>query len=374
MEIKLIKRKSKTTGRVALQLEYYLGYSKTEDGKIKHNRKYETLEYYLIDPVKTKADKEHNKVNLEMAEAIKAKRLLASQNKQYRFIVEYKIRTNLIEYIKGLIDQRKNSPGNYGNWDSSLKHLIAYGGYDTTFEQVDKSFVEGFKNYLAKEAKTKSNTNLAANSQSSYFLKLKATLNQAVADGIIPHNPASSVKPAKVEDVHREYLTFEELQKLVKVECKYPILKQAFIFSCLTGMRWSDIQKLTWDEVQEMDGYTRIVFRQKKTKGFEYLDISDQATKYLGERGKPEERVFIGLKYSAWHNQALEKWCMRAGILKDITFHCGRHTFAVMQLNLGTEIYTVSKLLGHKELKTTQVYARILDEKKREAVNKIPEL
>lgn len=65
---------------------------------------------------------------------------------------------------------------------------------------------------------------------------------------------------------------------------------------------------------------------------------------------------------------------MRAGILKDITFHCGRHTFAVMQLNLGTEIYTVSKLLGHKELKTTQIYARILDEKKREAVNKIPEL
>lgn len=64
---------------------------------------------------------------------------------------------------------------------------------------------------------------------------------------------------------------------------------------------------------------------------------------------------------------------MRAGILEDITFHCARHPFAVMQLNLGTQIYTVSKLLGHKELKTTQIYARILDEKKREAVNKIPE-
>ena len=119
---------------------------------------------------------------------------------------------------------------------------------------------------------------------------------------------------------------------------------------------------------------TRVVFRQKKTKGFEYLDISDQAVKYLGERGKPDERVFIGLKYSAWHNMALQRWCMDAGINKTITFHCGRHTFAVLQLSLGTEIYTVSKLLGHKELKTTEVYARILDEKKREAVNKIPEL
>ena len=66
--------------------------------------------------------------------------------------------------------------------------------------------------------------------------------------------------------------------------------------------------------------------------------------------------------------------CMKAGITKHITFHCGRHTFAVLQLSLGTEIYTLSKLLGHRELKTTQVYAQIMDEKKREAVNRIPEL
>jgi hypothetical protein len=65
---------------------------------------------------------------------------------------------------------------------------------------------------------------------------------------------------------------------------------------------------------------------------------------------------------------------MRAGITKDITFHCARHTFAVLQLTLGTEIFTLSKLLGHSELKTTQIYAKIIDEKKREAVNKIPDI
>lgn len=70
----------------------------------------------------------------------------------------------------------------------------------------------------------------------------------------------------------------------------------------------------------------------------------------------------------------LREWCLKAGITKHITFHCGRHTFAVLQLSLGTEIYTVSKLLGHRELKTTQVYAQIMDAKKREAVNRIPEL
>ena len=239
---------------------------------------------------------------------------------------------------------------------------------------VDKKFVEGFKTYLAKQAKTKSNTALSTNSQSSYFLKLKAALNRAVEEGIIPHSPAMSVKPAHIEDVHREYLTFDELQRLAKTECPYPVLKDAFLFSCLTGMRWSDINKLTWAEVQEFDGGTRIVFRQKKTKGLEYLDIAGQAVRYMGQRGKADERVFAGLKYSAWHNLALREWCLKAGITKHITFHCGRHTFAVLQLSLGTEIYTVSKLLGHRELKTTQVYAQIMDAKKREAVNRIPEL
>lgn len=202
-------------------------------------------------------------------------------------------------------------------------------------------------------------------------MKLKAALNQAVEDGIIPHSPASSVKPAKIEEVHREYLTFEELQRLLKARCKYPILKDAFIFSCLTGMRWSDINKLTW-------GGARIrryaPDSLSPAKGFEYLDISDQAVRYLGQRGEPDERVFAGLKYSAWHNLALREWCLEADIKKHITFHVGRHSFAVLQLSLGTEIYTVSKLLGHRDLKTTQIYAQIMDDKKRDAVNKIPEL
>lgn len=374
MEIKIRQKPQRSTGKTSLVLEYYYGYTRDDEGRIKHRRKFETLEYYLYTDPKNKLERDHNKVNLEMAEKVKAKRLLAEQNEQYGFAVKYKIRTNLVEYIKGLIEQRKESPGNWGNWDSALKHLVAYTGTNTTFEMVDKKFVEGFKTYLAKQAKTKSGTALSSNSQSSYFLKLKAALNQAVEDGIIPHSPAMSVKPAHIEDVHREYLTFDELQRLAKTECPYPVLKDAFLFSCLTGMRWSDINKLTWAEVQEFDGTTRIVFRQKKTKGLEYLDITDQAVRYMGQRGKPDERVFVGLKYSAWHNLALREWCLKAGITKHITFHCGRHTFAVLQLSLGTEIYTVSKLLGHRELKTTQVYAQIMDAKKREAVNRIPEL
>ena len=137
-------------------------------------------------------------------------------------------------------------------------------------------------------------------------------------------------------------------------------------------MRWSDVQKMTWAEVQfsnEIGHYIR--FRQKKTKGAETQPISEQAFELLGERTIPDERVFVGLKYSAWHNLKLQQWVMKAGISKTITFHCARHTYATLQLTLGTDIYTVSKLLGHKDLKTTQIYAKIIDERKKEAANKI---
>lgn len=244
----------------------------------------------------------------------------------------------------------------------------------TTFRDIDKEFVEGFKYYLQHNARTKSDSPLSPNSQSSYFNKFRASLNNAFEEQLIPVNPIRAVKTIKQEETHREYLTIEEVRSLVKTECKYPVMKNAFLFSCLSGIRWSDINKMTWSEVQNHNDGHRVVFRQKKTRGLEYLDISQQAMKLMGERGEQEDRVFKGLKYSGWHNIELQRWIMKSGITKNITFHCGRHTFAVLQLEAGTDIYTVSKLLGHSELKTTQIYAKIMDKKKIEAVNKMPDI
>ena len=167
----------------------------------------------------------------------------------------------------------------------------------------------------------------------------------------------------------------DELKKVSKIDCEIPILKQAFIFSALTGLRWSDIQKMVWKEIQfsEEQGYY-IRFKQKKTSGLQTHPIPNQAYKLLGERDEEEERVFKGLRYSAWSNLKLQQWVMKAGISKTITFHCARHTYATLQLTFGTDIYTVSKLLGHKELKTTQVYAQIINQKKVDAANAIPDI
>ncbi len=374
MKVHLRQRKQTKDGSISLFLEIYKGTTTSVDGKVKNLRDYEYLNLYLVDKPKTPIDKQQNKEILQLAESIKAKRELEIKNGLYGFTTDFKQNTNFIDFFQNLTDKRLQSLGNYGNWDSSLKHLIKFAGNKVSFREIDGSFCENFKDYLINTAKKSNGQPLSSSSVSSYFNKFRACLKEAVKKKIIQSNPSIDISNPKVIENIREYLTLDEVKAIVKTECRYDVLKRAFIFSCLTGLRWSDINNLKWSEVQNTNEGWRITFHQQKTKGLQYLDISEQARGYLGEAGNPDERVFIGLKYSSYMNVELSKWMMRSGITKDITFHCARHTFAVLQLSLGTEIYTLSKLLGHSELKTTQIYAKIVDEKKREAVNKIPDI
>jgi integrase len=374
MKVHLRQRKQTKDGSISLFLEIYKGTTKSSDGKVKNLRSYEYLNLYLIDKPKTPIQKQSNKDTLQLAESIKAKRELEIKNGLFGFTNEFKQSTNFIDYFKAQMEKRKQSSGNYGNWKSTLMHLEKYAGTEVSFRDIDQTWCEDFRDYLKDNAKKKSGQPLSSSSVSSYFLKFSACLKEAVRKKIILSNPAIDVSNTKVTESIREYLTLDELKAIVKAECRYDVLKRAFIFSCLTGLRWSDIQNLKWSELQKTNDGFRITFHQQKTKGLQYLDLSEQSKGYLGEAGSPDDRVFTGLKYSSYMNVELSKWIMRAGITKDITFHCARHTYAVLQLTLGTEIFTLSKLLGHSELKTTQIYAKIVDEKKREAVNKIPDI
>ena len=129
---------------------------------------------------------------------------------------------------------------------------------------------------------------------------------------------------------------------------------------------------LRWGDVQRQGGFTRLFFSQRKTGGREYLDISPYAVELMGDRGGDSEPVFTGLLAPSGTNTVLRRWVADAGIRKRISFHCGRHTFATLMLDIGTDIYTVSKLLGHRDLSTTQIYAKVMDKNKQAAVASIP--
>lgn len=370
-----LRQRKMPSGRTSLYLDIYL------NGK----RTYEYLHLYLEQGT-SRTIKEKNRQTLQFAEAVCAKRIVELRNGEYGFKSQYATHTRFFDYYRALCQKRFNateSRGNWGNWYSCLHHLRKYEKRENiTFEDITPEWVQGFRDYLDKEAcawshdyrdKIKDKP-LARNTKVSYFNKLCACLNQAFEERIIEFNPIRGVERFKAEEGTRMYLTIDEVKLLAQTECDYPRIKDAFLFSCLTGLRRSDVLRLRWGDVYRQGEYTRIIFRQKKTKEQEYLDITEQATRLMGKRGDDDEYVFTDIHTPSTTNNAIKLWVARAGIKKDITFHCARHTFATMMLDLGNDLYTVSKLLGHREIATTQIYAKVLDKNKQKAVSSIPDV
>jgi integrase len=363
-----LREKPIKDNRKSLYLDFYPSIQHPDTGK---QTRREFLGLYVMDKPKTAVEKDQNKETLRLAENIKAKRQLAIQSGQYGFLSSVKQNTDFVAYFEDLAETRKES--NYDNWMSALNYLKAFTGGKLRFSDVNEPWCNNFKAYLLTTRSSRSTkATLSQNSCVSYFNKVKATLKQAYKEGYLLTDLNAKIDGVKAAETDRAYLTIEELQALISAECPMPILRTAALFSVLTGLRFSDIHKMTWSEVKytESDGHY-LQFQQQKTKGFELMPISVEAFGLLGDRANDTDKVFDGLMYSAWTNANLTKWVANAGIKKHITFHSFRHTFATLQMSLGTDLYTVSKMLGHKDLKTTQIYAKIVDKSKREAADKI---
>ena len=396
-----LRRKKISNNRESLYLDFY---PPIEHPKTGEPTRREFLKMFLFSPVKVIQQKRktgikeilvysldpaendkyiiHNNETLAQAEQIKQNRQNAINKPEIyspyekEILLQKKLKTerqeaSFIEYFQKLADKRKSS--NHDNWISTLNYLKKFTNGELKFGQLTEGFCKDFKKYLLTIGSIKNKkVALSQNSVFSYFNKFKASLKQAYKDGLLDTDLNSKISRVKPLETHRNFLTVEELNRLVQTQCNVPVLKQAALFSALTGLRFSDINNLAWEDVELIKGQGYFLkFTQKKTEKAEMMPISEQAFSFLGEPGEPGEKVFADLKYSAWLNTQLFKWLTNAGITKEITFHCFRHTYAVLQLSLGTDIYTLSKMLGHRELKTTQIYAKVIDPAKRKAADKI---
>lgn len=323
-----------------------------------------TLKLYLYPNPKSRAEKAHNKEHQELANKIASKEQININANEFGLDDVKKGEKDFKVFLDELINQKKDS--NRGNWKSMKMHFEKFHPNPLTFKEIDRFFVEKFKTYILDK-------DLEVNSRYSYFAKFKAALNEAFRRELITKNPAASVKHLPQQDSKKEYLTYEELKRLSKEKCENLLIKNAFLFGCLTGLRFSDITALTEMDIEERDGYYMAPFRQQKTKAIEYHPISHQAYELLPKPLSPQTPFFIGLgkKMDTKDNDILRNWIAKTKIRKYITFHCSRHTYATLQLSLGTDIYVLSKLLGHKHLQTTEVYAKVVDQKKIEAANRI---
>ena len=380
-----IRFKQLSNGNQSIYLEYYTGDVIRKENYVGGKRKYEFLKLYLI-PERTREDKAKNEVTLALAKAIQSKRIVEVQNDAHGFQNTNKSRVNLLDYLENIGKQSaEQGSRNYARTVlNTVRALKLFRGDYIAFRDVDKEFLSEFTDYLRQMPKAskygvlKTGGRLSANSVVSYYGTLRTAINRAYKEGIITVNPTKEfdfASKVRQEPSRREYLTIDELKTLINTECRHEIVKRAFLFSCLCGLRVSDIRKLRWCDLQRSGGRVRIEITMQKTKEPLYLPISDEALKWLPERGEANDGNFIfPLTHEGTVNDTLQHWAKVAGITKHISFHVARHTHATMMLTLGADLYTVSKLLGHKNIATTQIYAKIVDKKKEEAIGLIPNL
>lgn len=359
-------------------------------------RSYEFLKLYLI-PERTEEDKATNLATMDAANAIKARRVREIVDGEAGIKSRAGKELLLLDWMQIRLDRAdkaakesgrttSNTAESYKTTATHLRRYIEsrYKGKAITLAQVDKDFCAGFVDYLKSAKKSHYTKNgqirheknggpLSSTTSSLYYSTFEAALNDAYKKGLIAVNPAAyleeSEKP-KALPVEREYLTAEELKVLASTPCPNEQVRAAFLFSCFCGLRLSDIEALTWAEIREDGGAWRIETRMKKTQRLLYLNLSAEARSLMPSRGNkgPEELVF-SLPKRVTTQCDMRTWVQRSGIKKNITFHCARHTFATLMLSRSADLYTISQLLGHSNIQTTQIYAAIIDRKKQEAVD-----
>lgn len=376
-----IRQKRLASGSTSLYLDIYA------DGK----RKYEFLKLYII-PEKTAADKIQNDEAWRLANAIKAQKIIDIQNNRHGFSsTGTKGRTNFIEYLRLQAEKydEKGSKAYATSVRNTIVHLIRYKGEKVQMKQVDKNYLLGYIEYLNGEAskyfeedkdnKGKKRKKLSEAAKALYWGVVVTALNRAVKDDIIVANPADKIsaqdKPKEGQST-KEYLTKEELEALASTPCKYPDLKNAFLFCCFCALRMCDARKLKWSSIKKTsDGKKQIELVQQKTGAVAYIPLSENALQWLPSKGKKTDDDNV---FELPHVSTIEKWLGHwgeaAGVKKHITYHVSRHTFGTLTLTYGADLYTVSKLMGHTNIQTTQIYAKIVDENKRKAVELIPKL
>ncbi len=362
------------------QISYYLD--------IYHNktRWYEFLNIHIS---KNKPDTD-DKEKKRLAAEIRAKRENELIVKDNGLVNRIKCKGDFVVWFDNYMRERNlNNTHN----KSTLKHLKNYlDGKPLPFNTITADWIKGFSKYLL--------TIVSNNTTGDYLRNLFTALEDAVRAEIILTNPFRKIprhERLKRKPIFRNAFTMDELQILsdtvVKIKPQY---KQAFLFACFTGLRWSDVNPLRWSEVitKTIDNNEEwfIYFEQEKTEDIEYLPLSDEAVCILKERKEEqaenkEKSMFVfplvketDEKYHSVHKKvsnALKKWAKAAGIdPKRIHFHCARHTFAtnILENSPDADLWTVSKLLGHKTISATQIYAHVRDSRKKSAVKGLPRL
>ena len=367
-----VRKKKLANNMYSLYLDYWPAITNPKTGK---DTRREFLKLQVFGAPKDAVQKKHNKETIEFAEIIRAKRLIQFRDKEYGFKENVNLSVNFIALYETIIEEKMNatSHSNYLAWKASLKYLKAFFGQKIHTHQLNDGHLIKYRNFLLSTNNLRVNdgSKLTINTASTYFKHFIAVLKKAYKRNLILTDLADNAEYIKEEQTHREYLTEQELEKLWKTDIKIEKIKHMAFFAALTGFRFSDIINLKWEFVynDKHQGYY-IQLKEQKTGNINNHPISDSAYSLLKAQGVGKGNIFKDIKYTQV-TRPLKQWITDSGITKKISFHNFRHSYATLQLANGTDIYTVSKLLGHKNVSTTQIYTKVMDKNKIKAANRI---
>lgn len=343
------------------------------DRSVNGGHEYEFLQLYLVPETSTQA-KRQNARTLRKAEDIRRERAEALLNAKVEAVPENTSSDMLLSDWMAIVRKNHEHRGarDLNGIDNARKNLLKFRA-DVKLCDVDKQFYLDYIDWLRCSCKTVWGKPVSPKTAHSYYTTLRTALNEAVRENLIASNPwyrLEMTEKIKVPESKRDFLTIEEIKRMMATPFFNEQVRQAYLFSCFCGLRISDIRKLRWRDLSMSGGQWRVSVVMTKTTHPVYIPLSSQAVKWLPERGDctPDGFVFGGLPNEGNLCVNLKSWAEKAGVKKNVTFHTARHSCAVLLLTLGADIYTVSKILGHRSVRATQVYAKIVDKKKDDAI------
>lgn len=359
-----IRFKKLANGNQSIYLDRYVG----------GRRSYEFLHLYLV-PETDETSRAQNANTMRAAVAIKSRRVneIASGKAGIKGCGAAS-RVPISEWFSVYMERKERDGYKaVSNLRTLTKHLGEYRGAAKVGD-IDKGFLLGFQDWLSHGYRKRRGGLLSRNSVNLLMKLFNAACCAAVREGVLPENPFSRIdrsERVKPQEGTREFLTIDEVRRLIRTECCNAEVKCAFLFACFCGLRISDVRALRWDDIREDGGRLSLTMRMKKTGESIYLPLVAEAARWLPARRGGQDGNVFRLPVRPAVARALSLWAAAAGIRKHVTFHVSRHTFATLELTLGADLYTVSKLLGHSDVRTTEIYAKIIDRKKDEAVGLI---
>jgi site-specific recombinase XerD len=285
----------------------------------------------------------------------KSGELVSIDNFKKFYLKRFKRDLNFESFFNSAMEEKKASiePSTQEVYGRMLTKINEFES-GVSVRAIDKTFIKKWEQWLLSEKK------LCQNTANHYLETLRTFLIRAEDDGVITDNPFNKIKIRQVIG-ERDYLTQEELDALVRLVIPEANTgerraREMFTFCCLTGIRYSDLIQLKWSHIRSLTN--DMYFEMHKTKIFVTIPIIQEAKQILERQDKNSAFVFKKITNQKFneHLHALER---KAGIQKNITVHVARHTFATLALEKGVALEVVSKILGHKSLKTTMIYAKV---------------